>query len=136
MNCIESSALRRERFVRQVQACVALTSVASHLPVATTWRSGMQEFILNYSLARPLSCSGAATNGQCSSAAASHTVAQQIVFTYRYWLSRRAMLEAYVSRIHSSSFGTYDYGTNPAITSVSSRAPEASPVCAGFGIRQ
>jgi predicted porin len=96
---------------------------------------GPQDFILNYAFDRPLSCSGAATNGQCSAAERPHTGAQQWVFAYHYWLSKRTMLEAYVSRIHNSSFGTYDYDTNPVVTSVAARAPGGSPLGAGVGIR-
>ncbi|WP_322013413.1 porin [Paraburkholderia sp. J12] len=96
---------------------------------------GPQDFILSYSFDRPLSCSGAATNGQCSSAERPHTGAQQMVFAYHYWLSKRTMLEAYVSRIHNSSFATYDFDTNPVVSSVAARAPGGSPTGAGFGMR-
>jgi len=96
---------------------------------------GVQDFILNYAFARPLHCSGAAANGQCSAAQASHTGAQQLVFAYHYWLSPRTMLQAYVSRIHNSSFATYDYDVNPVTTAVANRAPGASPIGGGIGIR-
>jgi predicted porin len=96
---------------------------------------GAQDFIFNYAIARPLECSGSATNGQCSDAQRPHTGSQQMVFAYHYWLSKRTMLQAYVSRIHNSSFATYDYDTNPVVTSVAARAPGASPLGAGFGIR-
>ncbi|MEW6340535.1 MAG: porin [Pseudomonadota bacterium] len=103
--------------------------------VAVMQKVGLQEFIFNYAVSRPLSCSGAATNGQCSAAEQPHTGAQQMVFAYHYWLSKRTMLQGYVSRIHNSSFATYDYDTNPVVTAVANRAPGASPVGVGFGIR-
>jgi predicted porin len=103
--------------------------------IAVMQKVGLQEFIFNYALARPLSCSGAAASGQCSAAQQPHTGSQQMVFAYHYWLSKRTMLQGYVSRIHNSSFATYDYDTNPVVTSVASRAPGASPVGVGLGIR-
>lgn len=103
--------------------------------IAIMQKIGPQDFIFSYSAARPLSCSGAALSGQCSAAQKPHTGAQQMVFAYHYWLSARTMLQAYVSRIRNSSFGTYDYDTGPVVTSVGSRAPGGSPLGAGIGIR-
>jgi len=97
---------------------------------------GVQEFIVNYALARPLSCSGAANslaNTQCTQSG--HTGAQQLTFLYHYWFSPRTMLEAYVSRIHNSSFGTYDFDTGPVVAATTNRAPGGSPIGAGIGIR-
>jgi len=96
---------------------------------------GVQDFIVSYSVARALNCSGAAVAGQCSAAQQPHTGAQQMVFAYHYWLSQRTMLEGYVSRIHNSSFATYDYDVNPVVTSVASRAPGGSPIGVGLGMR-
>jgi predicted porin len=103
--------------------------------VAVMQKVGLEEFIFNYAVSRPLSCSGAATSGQCSAAERPHTGAQQMVFAYHYWLSKTTMLQGYISRIHNSSFATYDYDTNPVVTAVANRAPGASPVGMGLGIR-
>lgn len=103
--------------------------------ISVMQKVGVQDFILNYAVARPLSCSGAAASGQCSSAQQPHTGAQQLVFAYHYWLSVRTMLNAYASRIHNSSFGTYDFDTGPVIGAVASRASGGSPVAVGVGIR-
>lgn len=103
--------------------------------VSVMQKVGAQDFIASYSVARPLHCSGAAQSGPCSGALRPDTGAQQLVLAYHYWLSKRTMLQAYVSRIHNGAAATYDFDVNPTVSSVASRAPGNSPTGVGFGIR-